>query len=85
MSFCIQKNHPFEVLWQNKATEKLEHIIGLNVKSCAMFIDKYKSFLKWPYSTRELTIEEDIKNNITDLFNDGSWKPYKIKNIASLL
>jgi hypothetical protein len=27
------------------ATEKLEHIIGLNVKSCAMFIDKYKSFL----------------------------------------
>jgi hypothetical protein len=52
-----------------------------------MFIDKYKSFLakRWInkfgcnscnkvtiYSTRELTIEEGIKNNITDLFNDGS-------------
>jgi hypothetical protein len=65
---------------EEKAKEKFEHITGLKVKKYGLFIDKNKPFLaaspdglinsnaileiKCPYSAREITIDEAIKNKL---------------------
>jgi hypothetical protein len=80
---------------EEKAKEKFEHITGLKVKKYGLFIDKNKPFLaaypdglinsnaileiKCPYSAREITIDEAIKNKIIDYLTINDENYIKIK------